>query len=162
MERTGIPMPECFDIPLPNDADPILHIICLNIRRRHLTKQQQADLIVAAIKAPRQDGEVPTRHVKGKAGSEKDAEKAKAVAAAKDHGISQRTVERSIAKAEGKPSKPKSEPKEPAVTVTLKAGLKAAREHYALEFAELSVREQAAEMKLLLAAIDRAIEGKGR
>src|SRR4030095_1868928 len=56
-ERVGVsPLIETFTC-----KDPVTHIITLNIRRRHLTKQQQADLIVAAIAAgekPRQDGEV--------------------------------------------------------------------------------------------------------
>jgi ParB-like chromosome segregation protein Spo0J len=80
-------------------GDPVSFVIAANIRRRHLTKQQQADLIVAAVKASRQDGEVP-RHVKGKAGSEKDPVKAEAVAAGAEHGISQRTVERAFEKAD--------------------------------------------------------------
>ena len=48
MERVGVTehMTETFVC-----KDPVTHIITLNIRRRHLTKQQQADLIVAAIKA---------------------------------------------------------------------------------------------------------------
>ena len=44
------------------DGDPVALIIGLNVHRRHLTKQQQADLIVAAHKAAaeasRQVGEV--------------------------------------------------------------------------------------------------------
>ena len=91
------------------------YVISANIHRRHLTKQQQADLIVAAIKAGeacRQVGEVPQRHVKGKAGSTKDAVKEAAVASAAEHGISKRTVERSIAKAEGREPKPKAKPSE--------------------------------------------------
>ena len=48
--------------------DPVGFIVSANIHRRHLTKQQQADLIVAAHKAaaeaadkPRQPGEVSAR-----------------------------------------------------------------------------------------------------
>ena len=93
------------------DGDPVALIIGLNVHRRHLTKQQQADLIVAAHKAAaeasRQAGEVPKRHVKGKTGSEKDATKAAAVATAKELRISKRTVERAFAKAEGKTPEPK-------------------------------------------------------
>ena len=100
MERAGIVVEEKRRV-LPHHKDPVAHIIGLNIRRRHLTKQQQADLIVAthkaAAEASRQLGEVPPkRHVEGKAGSEKDATKAAAVADAEKHGISKRTVERSI------------------------------------------------------------------
>jgi hypothetical protein len=101
MERAGIEHNELTDEQWVR-PDPVPFIISLNIRRRHLTKEQQADLIVAAIKASRQDGEVPKRHVKGKAGSEKDPAKFEAVAFAADHGISKRTVERSIAKAGGR------------------------------------------------------------
>src|SRR5262249_10691876 len=40
-ERVGVhPLTETFIC-----KDPVTHIITLNIRRRHLTKQQQADLI---------------------------------------------------------------------------------------------------------------------
>jgi hypothetical protein len=56
----------------------------------------------AAADKPRQDGEVS----KGGRGNV-DAVKAKALATAKDHGIGKRTVERAIAKAEGR--EPKSE-----------------------------------------------------
>jgi hypothetical protein len=131
-------------------SDPVTWVIALNIRRRHLTKQQQADLIVAAHKAgskPRQVGEVSeakweyepfsvtrardsdgaidpevqarlweqhavevyrkrARRERNKGGRGKiDSVKAAAVATAKEHGISKRTVERAIAKAEGR--KPK-------------------------------------------------------
>jgi hypothetical protein len=107
-------------------GDPVAHIIGLNIRRRHLTKMERADLIVAAVKAskeakakPRQLGEVsgrassaptsvtPTPEVPPKGGRGKVNEtKAKAVAVAKEHGIAERTIERSIAKAEGRLPEP--------------------------------------------------------
>jgi hypothetical protein len=94
--------------------DPVTHIITLNIRRRHLSKQQQAELMVAAFKAgekPRQDGEVS----KGGRGKVNEV-KAKAVAAGKEHGVSERTVERAIAKVEGREPKPKAEPERPIYT----------------------------------------------
>jgi len=106
-ERAGVKLE---DIPEAHVdcSNPVTWIIALNIRRRHLTKQQQADLIVAAVRASRQDGEVVKRHVKGKSGSVKDAEKAEAVATGKEVGVSKRTIERSLPTAdEGKqPSKP--------------------------------------------------------
>jgi hypothetical protein len=77
-------------------GDPVALIISLNIRRRHLTKHQQADLIVAAVKASeklRQLGEV-SKGGRGKV----DAAKAEAVSIAKVHGIGKRTVERAFAK----------------------------------------------------------------
>jgi hypothetical protein len=86
---------------LAKTTDPVAFIISKNIHRRHLTKQQQADLIVAAVKAgkaSRQLDEVPKRHVQGKAGSERDAVKEAAVKAGAEHGIGKRTVERSFAK----------------------------------------------------------------
>jgi hypothetical protein len=91
-----------------NVKDPVGHIISLNIRRRHLTKQQQADLIVAAIKA----GEKPPQLEEvSKGGRGKvNPVKAKAVAAGAEHGISKATVERSLAKADGKPPRKSSGP----------------------------------------------------
>jgi hypothetical protein len=131
MERIGIAdqvLAETFYC-----KDPVTHIITFNIRRRHLTKQQQADLIVAAVKAgaeaSRQVGEVPKRHTKGKAGSEKDAVKAAAVAAGAEHGISKRTVERAIAKAEGKTPRP-TPPLDPKPGQGALHKLDAARGHY--------------------------------
>lgn len=97
MERVGIvdqALCEIFTC-----KDPATHIITLNLRRRHLTKQQQADMIVAVHKAaseaddkPRQVGEV-SKGGRGKKNPVKEA----AVASAKEHGISKRTVERDSA-----------------------------------------------------------------
>jgi hypothetical protein len=62
MERAGIPLNLSIHTRHYGDGDPVALIVASNIHRRHLTKQQQADLIVAAHKAaaekPRQVGEV--------------------------------------------------------------------------------------------------------
>jgi hypothetical protein len=104
-ERAGLDLDEIHRANL-TCGDPVSWIIALNIHRRHLTKQQQADLIVAAMKAgkaiPRQRGEKSK-----KAGRPKHDIKAKAIAEAEKHDISKRTVERSLAKAEGRTPKPK-------------------------------------------------------
>lgn len=104
MERVGID-PDDVLMETFICKDPITHIITLNIHRRHLTKQQQADLIVAAHAAApvvsRQDGgKLPE-------GRPVNQAKAAAVATAAEHAISKRTVERAFAKAEGKTPKPK-------------------------------------------------------
>jgi hypothetical protein len=102
IERLGL------KLPLPEDflatADPVASIISLNIHRRHLTKAQQADMIVAAIKAgaanePVQDEPVNQggRTKGGKA--KKNTEKEKVFKAAKDAGISEGTAKRAYDKA---------------------------------------------------------------
>jgi ParB-like chromosome segregation protein Spo0J len=99
MERVGIEL-IADNVEKVYRADPVAFVISANIHRRHLTKAQQADLIVAALKASRKNCEVPKRHVKGKAGSQKDEVKAEAVDLAAKHGIGKRTVEAAMAKAE--------------------------------------------------------------
>lgn len=129
MERAGVFLTH-IDRHTLSDPDPVSFIISKNIHRRHLTKQQQADLIVAAIKvgeAARQraadqakadkyigpDGtppKLPQFEVVSKGGRGKvNPIKQKAIAAAKEHGISKATVERSLAKSEGRT--PKHRPK---------------------------------------------------
>jgi hypothetical protein len=114
IERDGIELGLC-DHRLNPDDDPVAAIIGLNVHRRHLTKQQQADLIVAAHKAPglpkivsRQVGE------KLKEGRPSDEVKAAAVATAKEYGIGKRTIERSFAKSEDRASKSRAAPKRSA------------------------------------------------
>ena len=53
MERAGVELDPEEDIGyvFGEDIDAISFVISANIKRRHLTKQQQADLIVAAVKA---------------------------------------------------------------------------------------------------------------
>ena len=79
-------------------GDPVAHIIGLNIRRRHLTKQQQADLIVAAIRAGEKLDQVEPVSKGGRGKVNKVKAKALEIAAAAD--ISEATVKRAIAKAE--------------------------------------------------------------
>jgi hypothetical protein len=108
MQRAGIELPRTIavrngshTITAQNviEGDPVAFIMSANIRRRHLTKQQQADLILAAIKAApivRQRGEKIGK------GRPVDVVKAAAVKAGTEHGISKRTVERAFAKADDK------------------------------------------------------------
>jgi hypothetical protein len=167
MERVGIELTsESVHKIFDHSLDPVAYILSKNIHRRHLSsKQEQADLIVAAVNAaekPRQRGEVSgLKLIDGKVWvttecgipqyetpfttvedleatwsaaerkggrGKKNKMKAKAVAAAKEQGISKRSVERAIAKSEGKT------PRLPAPT---KTGLAAARKHYLTLFAEL-------------------------
>lgn len=108
--------------------DQVAYIISKNIHRRHLTKQQQADLIVAAIKAGekldraepvsgRVESSAPQAaktarerliadYCKGGRGK-KNPVKEKAVAAGKQLEISESTIKRAIAKAEGREPAPK-------------------------------------------------------
>ena len=81
------------------DGDPVAYIISANIRRRHLTPQQQLDLIVAvrmAVNKPGHDDPV-SRGGRGKVNPVKAAVIADAMAA----GLapSESTVKRAIAKA---------------------------------------------------------------
>jgi ParB/Sulfiredoxin domain len=91
--------------------DPYTFVISKNIRRRHLTKEQQADLIVKVMKASTDLAKLAKSvkrdsngHVQG---STKDPIKEKAVTEGKKHGISKRTMERSIAKDRGPTKKPR-------------------------------------------------------
>jgi ParB-like chromosome segregation protein Spo0J len=91
-------------------------VIGFNIRRRHLTKEQQVELIDKALRASRHDGKVPTKRVSGHDGRKlvskrgrlgegrpKDEHKAAVVEQAAKAGISERTVRRVLAK----PKRPK-------------------------------------------------------
>jgi ParB-like chromosome segregation protein Spo0J len=88
--------------------DPVAYIIACNIRRRHLTKQEQADLIVAALSIRTDLATMAKSVTRGEAGqlagSTKDALKSAAVEEGAKHGISPRTVERALAKARPTPA----------------------------------------------------------
>jgi hypothetical protein len=90
-------------------ADPAAFVISANIRRRHLAKEEQAELIVKTIAAGTIDGATvarsfsPTPGQKG--GSTKDPLLAAAVAEGEKHGISKRTIQRAGAKLAGRTPK---------------------------------------------------------
>lgn len=111
MELVGLSTPPFWkDLLYGYEADPYIYVISKNIRRRHLTKEQQAELIVKVMKAGTDFAKL-ARSVKrdsnGKVqGSTKDPVKEKVVEEAKKHGISKRTMERAIANDRG-PTKPK-------------------------------------------------------
>ena len=86
----------------------VAYIISKNIKRRDLTKQQQADLIVAALKAAAEAAEKPVQYPPQNKGGQVNKMKARAVATGAEHGISESTVKRAMAKAAGK--KPKKKP----------------------------------------------------
>jgi hypothetical protein len=109
----------------PEVQDPAQFVIGANIRRRHLTKEQQAELIVRTMEADRNElanvarSFSPTAGKKG--GSTKDAVLEKSVAEGKKHGISTRTMRRARATVQGKipaPMKPKSQPATTTRTTT--------------------------------------------
>jgi hypothetical protein len=127
-ERAGINLKYIPKVHI-HCSDPVTWIIALNILRRHLTKQEQAKLIVAAHKAAEaarvarqadkyigRDGEPVSRQAdvklskRGRAeGRKPDKVKAAAVADAAKAGISKSTIERVMAEAEGK--KPSERPR---------------------------------------------------
>jgi hypothetical protein len=97
--------------------DIVSYIISKNIHRRHLTKEQAADLIVQAMKA-QTDLAKTARSVKrdenGRVnGTTKDTFKEKVVEEAKKHGISKRTAEKAIAKDKGPTLPPRKTPAQP-------------------------------------------------
>jgi ParB-like nuclease domain len=145
-------------------GDPVAEIVAQNIRRRHLTKEQQADLIVAAHKAaaeaadkPRQLGEVSAKSRRAKVNTTKAA----AVATAKEHGISKRTVERSFAKVERRIPEPKKiagpRPRRKPKLET-HVGIDAARRYYLEQCAEPDV-DLDAEQEIIIDALHE-IAGK--
>jgi hypothetical protein len=123
MERAGIEPKEwnfsC--IGSGDDIEIVSKVIGLNAHRRHLTKQMKADMIVAAHRAAAKLNRIiaepvspvsperprptpttrPTAAPKGGRGKKNPVKQA-AVETAKEHGISESTIKRSIAKAEGR------------------------------------------------------------
>jgi ParB-like nuclease domain len=119
-----------------NEIDPYAFVISKNIRRRHLTKEQQADLIVKVMKADVVAGRAaeladililkedlaraarsfsPQSGKRG--GSTKDPFKKKVVEEAEKHGISKRTAEKAIAKDRGPTQAARARKKEEAAII---------------------------------------------
>ncbi len=182
MERAGLST-ELPDLPTTTTDDlyAVSSIVSLNIHRRHLTKQEQADLIVLALKAdaddraaraakvkplsdnenkPRQVGEVSAKGGRGKI----DPVKARAVATGKEHGVSQRTIERSFAKV----TEPKPLPEKTIAGPRLRTrpklethvGIDAARTYY-LDVVQASVVDLDAEQEIIADAFDALREIAG-
>jgi ParB-like nuclease domain len=96
-------------------ADPAAFVISANIRRRHLTKEQQAELIVRTLEAgqPNDRANVarsfsPTAGERG--GSTEDPVLAAAITEGEKHDISKRTIQRARAKVNGRTPKSTIEP----------------------------------------------------
>lgn len=96
-------------------TDPAAFVIGANIRRRHLTKEQQAELIVKTIEAGQIDSANVARSFNTtagkKGGSTKDPVLTAAVEEGKKHGISKRTVQNARAKSRGKTPAPRPAPR---------------------------------------------------
>jgi hypothetical protein len=99
MERAGVAVQQWHTRTF-GSGDQVAFIISSNIRRRHLTKQEQADLIVAALKAGQKPPqlEAVSKGGRGKVNPLKQA----AIGLAKESKISKATVERALAKSDGK------------------------------------------------------------
>jgi hypothetical protein len=112
MERAGVPL-DPSRIWHVTCGDPYSWVLTFNAHRRHQPKQELADLIVKLEQAKADADASVSRQAdvklskRGRAeGRKPDKVKAAAVASGKELGIGKSTIERAMAKAEGKTPKP--------------------------------------------------------
>jgi hypothetical protein len=114
----GWPRENVLGSPIPGvrwiRTDPEAYVISKNILRRHLTKEQQAALIVRVMEASSTDFAKVARTVRRNSqgrvqGSTRDPIKEKVVEEGKKHGISKRTAENALAKHRGPQKAPRKE-----------------------------------------------------
>jgi hypothetical protein len=123
MQRAGRPLPMDPHDPMfrrvtcdrrgphPSmNVDPMVFVIALNIRRRHLTKGERATLIVKTFMAGANDSARLARSFNPepgtRGGSTADPALAQLYALAKQYGIGRRTVERARAETLAAPNEP--------------------------------------------------------
>jgi ParB-like nuclease domain len=121
MERAGVEL-QTWDascIGCGDDVEIVSKVIGLNAHRRHLNKEAKGALIVAAHQAAAKlnqasAGPVSERpelkEYRGGRGKKNPIKEA-AVATGHEHGISERTIKRALAKSAGKTPKPSKQPK---------------------------------------------------
>lgn len=119
-DQRGRVRKEWYEKTVANGYDPAAYVISANIKRRHLTKRQQAALIVAAVEAGNTDRAKVARSVNrdpnGRVrGSTKDPIKEQVVALAAEHGISERTARQALVDAEPERKRTRPQPRKQAV-----------------------------------------------
>jgi hypothetical protein len=157
MERAGLESPGS---PRRVDDDPLAYIVSANLRRRHLTKGQIADLIVALarIEVERKPGQHGPVFTGGR--GKRSPVKAKALAInstlPNEARVSPRTLKRSIARSEGRSGRSARLPKAIAYGAGLHAPIDPARRAYLV--ACENVDDLDAELEIIIDAL-REIAG---
>lgn len=114
--------------PNTGGINPFLYAISKNAYRRHLTKEQRAEMIVQAVKLKTTSPMMARSfnpEVGQRGGSTKDAFKKEVIEESAKHGIGTRTAERAIAKDRGPTQTTRAAPKpSPKIVEKLNAALK--------------------------------------